>query len=121
MHASAELFPAFCRSQWCTRLKVVINPSASKQCLMQEGLSAPLHFGNDAEAFRAAREGTVLVDRSHWGRLRLGGNGRMTFLQGQACLPILHLPCFSCTSVIPICIITLALPPLDTYVILCVD
>ena len=61
--------------------------------LLQAGLTVPRHFGNDAEAFRAAREGVALVDRSHWGRLRLTGEGRLRFLQGQACPrppPLVH-------------------------------
>ncbi|KAK9844916.1 hypothetical protein WJX74_008626 [Apatococcus lobatus] len=66
----------------------------------KDGTSIPEHFGNDAEAYRAAREGVVLVDRSHWGRLRLTGEGRLSFLQGQSTANVLELvPGQSCETV----------------------
>lgn len=41
-------------------------------------------FGNDRAAFEAWQQGTVVVDRSHWGRLRLSGPDRQSFLHGQS-------------------------------------
>lgn len=45
----------------------------------------PLSFGEDSDrrAAEAWQHGVVLVDRSHWGRLRLSGDGRKEFLHGQ--------------------------------------
>ena len=45
----------------------------------------PLSFGeeSDRRAAEAWQHGVVLVDRSHWGRLRLSGDGRKEFLHGQ--------------------------------------
>ncbi len=41
-------------------------------------------FRNDGAALLALREGAALVDRSHWGRLRLAGPDRAAFLAGQS-------------------------------------
>lgn len=43
-----------------------------------------LSFDNDADALAALASGAVLVDRSHCGRLRLGGEDRQRFLHGQS-------------------------------------
>jgi tRNA-modifying protein YgfZ len=44
----------------------------------------PVTFGNDAEAIAAAHQAVALYDRSHWGRLRLSGGDRLTFLHNQS-------------------------------------
>lgn len=44
----------------------------------------PVTFGNDAEAIAAAHQAVALCDRSHWGRLRLSGGDRLTFLHNQS-------------------------------------
>lgn len=41
------------------------------------------HFTNDSRALYALENSAVLVDRSHWGRLRLSGEDRLAFLHGQ--------------------------------------
>lgn len=42
-------------------------------------------FGKtDAEVPEAMRESVVLVDRSHWGRIRIGGDDRISFLHNQS-------------------------------------
>ncbi|GAB2279076.1 hypothetical protein Dimus_013736 [Dionaea muscipula] len=41
-------------------------------------------FDNDEEALRAAEDGAVLVDLSHWGRIRVSGEDRIQFLHNQS-------------------------------------
>mmetsp|Transcript_25622 Transcript_25622/g.35398 ORF Transcript_25622/g.35398 Transcript_25622/m.35398 type:complete len:508 (+) Transcript_25622:152-1675(+) len=43
----------------------------------------PLSFGNDEVCLGAMRTGVVLVDRSDWGRVRVGGEDRLDFLHNQ--------------------------------------
>lgn len=43
----------------------------------------PVSFGNDAEAWQAAQTGVALHDRSHWGRIQVGGADRIRFLHNQ--------------------------------------
>jgi len=43
----------------------------------------PLTFGNDLEARKAANEGIAIVDRTHWGRIRISGDDRLRFLHNQ--------------------------------------
>ena len=45
--------------------------------------SVPLSFGNDAAARSAVQSGVALVDRSHWGRLRVGDRDCRRFLHNQ--------------------------------------
>lgn len=47
----------------------------------EEGV--PVTFGNDGYALEALEGGVALIDRSHWGRLRLSGPDRLTFLHSQ--------------------------------------
>jgi len=44
----------------------------------------PATFGNNRKALDALENSAVLVDRSHWGRLRLSGPDRLAFLHGQS-------------------------------------
>ncbi|MFM7447311.1 MAG: YgfZ/GcvT domain-containing protein [Leptolyngbyaceae cyanobacterium] len=44
----------------------------------------PLSFGNDGVALQAARQGVALCDRSHWGRVEVGGSDRQAFLHNQS-------------------------------------
>jgi len=46
--------------------------------------TVPISFGNDAAAVQAARSGVAVCDRSHWGRIQLGGNDRLSFLHNQS-------------------------------------
>ncbi len=43
-------------------------------------------FGNGDKVLEALQTGVALADRSHWGRIRVAGNGRMAFLQSQVSL-----------------------------------
>ena len=49
---------------------------------MQNDVAAT--YGNDEDAAAALREGVAIVDHSHWGRLRVTGDDRLTFLHGQS-------------------------------------
>jgi folate-binding Fe-S cluster repair protein YgfZ len=58
-------------------------------------------FRNDSVALDALENGTVLVDRSHWGRLRVAGDGRAAFLHGQTTADISALvPGQGCDTVL---------------------
>lgn len=48
------------------------------------GITVPASFGNDAAAIQASREGVTLVDRSHWGRIRVSDDDRLRFLHNQS-------------------------------------
>ncbi|WP_421655197.1 YgfZ/GcvT domain-containing protein [Leptothermofonsia sp. ETS-13] len=52
--------------------------------VFEANLAVPVCFGNEAEAVRAAREGVVVCDRSHWGRLQITDADRLTFLHNQS-------------------------------------
>jgi tRNA-modifying protein YgfZ len=61
----------------------------------------PITFGNDAQAIAAAHQAVALCDRSHWGRLGLGGSDRLTFLHNQSTNDIKRLqPGQGCETVI---------------------
>ena len=45
--------------------------------------SAPLTFSNDAAALKAIQTGVAVVDRSHWGRIRVADGDRLRFLHNQ--------------------------------------
>lgn len=49
-----------------------------------QGSSVPVTYGNDMEAMAALENGVALIDRSHWGRLRVSGEDRLRFLHGQS-------------------------------------
>jgi folate-binding protein YgfZ len=58
-------------------------------------------FRNDGAALLALREGAALVDRSHWGRLRLAGPERAAFLAGQSTADVVALtPGQGCETVL---------------------
>ena len=44
----------------------------------------PVSYGNDGYALEAYEVGVALIDRSHWGRLRLAGPHRLQFLHSQS-------------------------------------
>ena len=48
-------------------------------------------FGNDDEAADALQSGVAVIDRSHWGRLRITGDDHLTFLHGQSTADFTHL------------------------------
>ncbi len=50
----------------------------------QDEVLVPTSFGNDAAAYAAAKTGVALVDRSHWGRIRVGDRDRHRFLHNQS-------------------------------------
>jgi tRNA-modifying protein YgfZ len=61
----------------------------------------PITFGNDAQAIAAAHQAVALCDRSHWGRLKLGGGDRLTFLHNQSTNDLKRLqPGQGCETVI---------------------
>ena len=41
-------------------------------------------FGNDTGAIVAAKQGVVLYDRTHWGRIQISGSDRLRFLHNQS-------------------------------------
>jgi tRNA-modifying protein YgfZ len=45
--------------------------------------SIAMSFGNDVKAKQAAREGVVICDRSHWGRILVSDSDRLRFLHNQ--------------------------------------
>lgn len=56
-----------------------------------DGHTVPMTFGNDGYALEALENGVALVDQSHWGRLRVAGPDRLTFLHGQSTADITSL------------------------------
>lgn len=44
----------------------------------------PLSFGNDLKGLSAAKTGVALVDRSHWGLLKISGEDRLRYLHNQS-------------------------------------
>jgi folate-binding protein YgfZ len=60
--------------------------------VLTDDSSAPLSFGNDAAARSAVQSGVALVDRSHWGRLRVGDRDSRRFLHNQTTNQIQQLP-----------------------------
>jgi len=59
-----------------------ISAGAVFSSSVSEGVA--VSFGNDAEAILAAKEGVVICDRSHWGRLEISGQDRVRFLHNQS-------------------------------------
>jgi tRNA-modifying protein YgfZ len=61
----------------------------------------PVTFGNDTQAIAAAHQAVALCDRSHWGRLRVGGGDRLSFLHNQSTNDLKRLqPGQGCETVI---------------------
>ena len=52
--------------------------------IFEAGASTPSSFGNDRQAFQAAREAVALCDRSHWGLLKISGEDRLRYLHNQS-------------------------------------
>ncbi len=52
--------------------------------IFEAGASAPSSFGNDRQAFQAAREAVALCDRFHWGLLKISGEDRLRYLHNQS-------------------------------------
>lgn len=48
---------------------------------IQEGIV--VSFGNEKDAFLAAKEGVALCDRTHWGRILVSDDDRLRFLHNQ--------------------------------------
>ncbi|OCQ94361.1 glycine cleavage system protein T [Oscillatoriales cyanobacterium USR001] len=58
-----------------------ISAGAIFTSAISEGV--PVSFGNDAEAILASKQGVVVCDRTHWGRLQISGQDRLRFLHNQ--------------------------------------
>lgn len=43
-----------------------------------------LSFGNDDQALKAVQEGVAICDRTHWGRLQVSDQDRLSFLHNQS-------------------------------------
>jgi folate-binding protein YgfZ len=56
----------------------------SMGALFELGSPVPTSFGNDAAAWKAARQGVALSDRCHWGRIQVTGAERQVFLHNQS-------------------------------------
>jgi tRNA-modifying protein YgfZ len=73
-------------------LSIGVNTITSMQALRdyqcsqgaQIASDLPITFGNNPQAIAAAAESVALCDRSHWGRLRVSGGDRLTFLHNQS-------------------------------------
>lgn len=59
-----------------TELKAL--QQANGAVLAPDGI--PLHFGDQRREYLAARDGAIVLDRSHEGRLRVSGKDRMAFI-----------------------------------------
>ena len=60
----------------------------------------PTSFGNNVQALEAANSGAMLVDRSHWGQILVGGEDRLRFLHNQSTADFNALkPGSSCNTV----------------------
>jgi tRNA-modifying protein YgfZ len=60
----------------------------------------PASFGNNAQALESAHSGAMLVDRSHWGQILVGGDDRLRFLHNQSTADFNALkPGSSCNTV----------------------
>jgi tRNA-modifying protein YgfZ len=60
----------------------------------------PASFGNNAAALEAVNFGAMLVDRSHWGQILVGGEDRLRFLHNQSTADFNALkPGASCNTV----------------------
>jgi tRNA-modifying protein YgfZ len=63
-------------------------------------LAIPTNFGNNAQALEAVKSGAMLVDRSHWGQILVGGEDRLRFLHNQSTADFNALkPGSSCNTV----------------------
>lgn len=51
----------------------------------------PVTFKNDGYALAALEDSVAIIDKSHWGRLRLTGTDRMIFLNGQSTAEVVNL------------------------------
>ena len=58
-------------------------PPAPRSLTPQDA-GIPLHYQNHSRAVHELTHSAVLVDLSHWGRLRLSGPDRLRFLHGQS-------------------------------------
>jgi hypothetical protein len=67
-----------------------------------------LRYAEDTEwkAREAWRFGVVLADRSHWGRLRFSGKGRLDFLHAQSTQDLCHLDAGSLAQTVCFCLRT---------------
>ena len=62
--------------------------------------TTPASFDNNVQALEAAESGAMLVDRSHWGQILVGGDDRLRFLHNQSTADFNALvPGASCNTV----------------------
>ena len=75
------------------------RPQQMRGCACQQD-GIPVTFSNDAEALGALESGVVIVDHKHWGRLRVAGEDRLSFLHGQSTADFLAMqPGRGCSTV----------------------
>jgi tRNA-modifying protein YgfZ len=62
--------------------------------------NVPWSFGNEEEAIAAASSGIAVIDRTHWGRIAVGGADRLRFLHNQSTADFTSLaPGMGCDTV----------------------
>jgi tRNA-modifying protein YgfZ len=62
--------------------------------------NVPWSFGNEEEALAAASSGVAVIDRTHWGRIAVGGADRLRFLHNQSTADFTSLtPGMGCNTV----------------------
>ena len=84
-----EVGASACIPAACHRPAERLPPPRSPPPPQADGVAVT--FNNDDAALEALQRGVALADRSHWGRLRLSGEGRAAFLHGQSTADILAL------------------------------
>jgi tRNA-modifying protein YgfZ len=71
--------------------KYGLTSSLSTNYNILQDAGIPTTFANDGYALEAAEVGVALVDRSNWGRLRLSGPDRLSFLHSQSTADLVNL------------------------------
>ena len=76
------------------------DAQASRGAIFTNDIPVPVTFGNEAAARIAAKSGSALCDRSHWGRIRVSDSDRLRFLHNQTTNQIQQLqPGQGCSTV----------------------
>ncbi len=65
----------------CNTLALACHHPFVRTHLQANGVAAS--FNNSREVLEALQQGVVLCDRSHWGRIRVAGDGRTSFMHNQ--------------------------------------
>jgi tRNA-modifying protein YgfZ len=62
--------------------------------------NVPWSFGNEVAAMAAASSGVAVIDRTHWGRIAVGGADRLRFLHNQSTADFTSLtPGMGCATI----------------------